>query len=89
MKSYPAVSSGLRTIGIGLMVAQLCVLATLLPLAAGVQALALIGAGAVCTGLSIFFFYLCRVMTVGTILLHKKIALGIKKHFLKKEDASC
>ena len=50
---------------------------------------ALIGAGAVCTGLSIFFFYLCRVMTVGTILLPKKIALGIKKHFLKKEDASC
>ena len=50
---------------------------------------ALIGAGAVCTGLSIFFFYLCRVMTVGTILLPKKIALGIKKHFLKKEDTSC
>ena len=50
---------------------------------------ALIGAGAVCTGLSIFFFYLCRVMTVGTILLPKKNALGIKKHFLKKEDTSC
>ena len=52
-------------------------------------ALALIGAGAVCTGLSIFCFYGCRAVSVGAVALPKKLVLGIKACFLKKEGASC
>lgn len=49
---------------------------------------ALIGAGIVCAGLSIFLFYGCKAATKGTILLTKKIVLGIKNGFIKKEEAS-
>lgn len=47
---------------------------------------ALIGAGIVCAGLSIFLFYGCKAATKGTLLLTKKIALGIKNCFIKKEE---
>lgn len=47
----------------------------------------IIGAGMVCAGLSIFLFYGCRAATKGTLLLTKKIALGIKNCFIKREEA--
>ena len=46
---------------------------------------AIIGAGIVCAGLSIFFFFACKALTKGTVSLTKKIALRIKKFFTKKE----
>lgn len=52
------------------------------------QGVATIGAGCVLAGLSIFLFYGCKVATKGTVLLTKKIGLGIKKLFIRrKEDA--
>lgn len=47
---------------------------------------ALIDVGIVCAGLSIFLFYGCKAATKGTLLLTKKIALGIKNCFIKKEE---
>ena len=49
--------------------------------------IALIGAGIVCAGLSIFAFYGCKAATKGTVALTKKIALGIKKRLAGKEGA--
>ncbi|MBQ9805888.1 MAG: DUF1700 domain-containing protein [Clostridia bacterium] len=49
--------------------------------------LALLGAGFVCAGLAIFLFFGCHATTKGILLLTKKIALGIKKCFVKKEAA--
>ncbi len=49
--------------------------------------IAMIGAGIVCAGLSIFVFYGCTAATKGTLLLTKVIALGIKNCFVKKEVA--
>lgn len=49
--------------------------------------IAVIGAGVVCAGLSIFLFFGCKAATKGTLLLTKKIALGIKNGFIKKEEA--
>ncbi len=49
--------------------------------------IAVIGAGIVCAGSSIFLFFGCRAATKGALLLTKKIALGIKKNFTKKEEA--
>ena len=48
---------------------------------------ALIGAGICCAGLSVFLFFGCKASTNGIILLTKKIALGIKRCFVKKEEA--
>lgn len=53
----------------------------------GLTGIAIIGAGIVCAGLSIFLFFGNRAATKGTFLLTKKIALGIKKCFVKKENA--
>ena len=50
--------------------------------------LALIGAGAVCAGLSIFFFIGCRAATQGAVLLTQKITLWLKNRFTKKEAAA-
>ncbi len=47
--------------------------------------LAMIGAGLVLCGLSIFMFYICRLAIKGTVYLTKKIALSIKKCFVTKE----
>ena len=49
--------------------------------------LALIGAGAVLAGLAIFMFYGCKATTKGLLWLTKKTVLGIKKGFMKKEEA--
>ena len=49
--------------------------------------IAMIGAGIVCIGLSIFLFFGCKAVTNGTLLLTKKTAQGIKKLFIKKEEA--
>ena len=53
----------------------------------GLAGMAMIGAGVFCAGLAIFLFFGCKAATKGTILLAKKIALGIKIAFVKKENA--
>ncbi len=53
----------------------------------GLTGIAMMGAGIVCAGLSIFLFYGCKAATKGILLLTKKIALGIKNQFVKKEEA--
>ena len=47
--------------------------------------MALIGAGIVCAGLSVFLFYGCKAATKGTGLLSKKIVLALKGCFIKRE----
>ena len=47
--------------------------------------LAIISAGLVFAGLSVFMLYGCRAATKGTVILTRRIALGIKKLFVKKE----
>lgn len=49
--------------------------------------IAVIGAGLVCAGLSVFLFFGCRAATKGILFLTKKLAVGIKNCFIKKEDA--
>ena len=44
-------------------------------------------AGLVLAGLSVFLFLGCLAATRGAVLLTKKIALGIKSLFVRKEDA--
>ena len=48
---------------------------------------AMLAAGIVCAGLSIFMFFGCTAATKGIIKLTKNIALGIKKCFVGKENA--
>ena len=43
-----------------------------------ISGIALIGAGLVCGGLSIFMFFGCKFATKGMVVLTKKIILGIK-----------
>ena len=47
---------------------------------------ALIGAGMLCAGLAIFSFFGCDAATKGVVTFTKKLALGVKKCFTKKED---
>ncbi len=47
----------------------------------------MLAAGFICAGLSIFMFYGCKAATTGTLLLTRKIAIRIKKCFVKKEEA--
>ena len=49
--------------------------------------IAMIGAGIVCAGLAILMFYASKAATKGTAKLAKKIAIGIKKCFMRKEEA--
>lgn len=49
--------------------------------------LAMLSAGLVCAGLSVFCFFGCKAATKGSVWLTKRIALGIKKLFIKKERA--
>ena len=51
------------------------------------QALMCIGAGLVLAGLSIFLFFGCIAASKGVVRLTKKIALGIKSLFIRKEKA--
>ena len=49
--------------------------------------IAMIGAGIVCTGLSVFMFFGCKAATKGILNLTKKLAIWIKNCFIKKEEA--
>lgn len=51
-----------------------------------VSGIALIGGGMVCAGLAIFMFFGCKAATRGAALLTKKIALGIKRCFARREE---
>ena len=53
----------------------------------GLSGIAMISAGVVCAGLSIFLFFGCRETTKGIAHLTKKLALSLKKCFVKKEAA--
>lgn len=53
----------------------------------GLTGVAMIGASIVCAGLSVFLFFGCKLATKGAAWLTKKMALGIKNCFIKKEDA--
>ena len=49
--------------------------------------LALLAAGLLCAGLSVFLFYGCRAATKGMLLLTKNMAIRIKICFIGKEAA--
>ena len=53
----------------------------------GPQGVAMIAAGIVCAGLSIFLFFGCRAATKGAVLLAQKMVLRIKKRFAGKGEA--
>ncbi|MBQ7408454.1 MAG: DUF1700 domain-containing protein [Clostridia bacterium] len=46
---------------------------------------ALCGSGFICAGLTVLIFFGCKAVTVGSVMLTKKIALSIKKSLIKKE----
>lgn len=48
---------------------------------------AVLAAGIVCMGLSIFMFFGCKAITKAIFIQTKRIAIGIKKCFIKKEEA--
>ena len=48
---------------------------------------AMLSAGLVCAGFSIFMFYCCKLVTKGILILTKKIAVWLKNCFIKKEEA--
>jgi len=51
----------------------------------GLVGMTLISAGIICAGLAIFLFFGCMAATKGIITLTKRIALSIKKRFVRKE----
>lgn len=53
----------------------------------GASGAAMLAAGMVCAGLSIFVFYGCRAATEGTLTLTRKMAIWIKNCFIRKETA--
>ena len=53
----------------------------------GISGIAVLAAGFVCAGLSIFMFYGCKAATKGILILTKKIAIWLKNCFIKKEEA--
>lgn len=53
----------------------------------GLMGLAMLSAGIICTGLSVFMFFGCKAAAKGIVLLTKKMALGIKTLFVGKETA--
>ena len=53
----------------------------------GLTGIAMIGAGIVCAGLSVFMFFVCKAATKGISNLTKKFAIWIKNCFIKKEEA--
>ena len=52
----------------------------------GLTGIAMIGAGIVCAGLSVFMFFGCKAATKGILNLTKKLAIWIKNCFIKKEE---
>lgn len=53
----------------------------------GASGIAMLAAGIICAGLSIFLFYGCKAVTKGISMLTKKMAIGIKNCFIRKEEA--
>ena len=53
----------------------------------GFMGIAMVSAGVVCAGLAILLFFGCKAATKGTLLLTRKMALGTKKCFVRKEKA--
>lgn len=53
----------------------------------GLIGIAMMGAGMVCAGLSVFTFFGCKAATKGILLTTKKFALWIKNRFVKKGGA--
>ena len=51
----------------------------------GTAGIAMLSLGMLCAGVSIFFFFGCKGITKGILILTKKIALGIKSLFIRKE----
>lgn len=51
-----------------------------------VSGMAMLAAGIVCAGLSIFMFYGCKAATKVFLVLTKKIAVAFKNCFIKKEE---
>ena len=51
----------------------------------GIAGVAILGGAAFCAGASIFWFFGCRAVTKGILLLTKKMALGLKSLFIGKE----
>ncbi len=51
------------------------------------QAAFMLGAGLVCGGLAVLFFFVCNLAAKGIIILTKKTTLGIKQIFNGKEKA--
>lgn len=49
--------------------------------------IAAIGAGIVCAGLSVFLFFGCRAATKCILRLTKRLAIRVKKCFIRKEEA--
>ena len=49
----------------------------------GVSGFAMIGAGLICAGFSIFLLFGCKAITNGTVILTRKMALGMKNCFVK------
>lgn len=52
------------------------------------QGLAFIAAALVCAGLAILLIFGCKAATKGTAVLAKKIIIGIKKCFIRKEKSN-
>ena len=53
----------------------------------GAAGMAVLSAGIVCAGLSVFMFFGCLQATKGILLLTKKFAIWVKNCFIKKEEA--
>ena len=51
----------------------------------GLAGIAMMGAGLVCAGLSVFAFFGCKALTKGTVLLTKKAAVAVKRAFIKNK----
>ncbi|MBO7217803.1 MAG: hypothetical protein J6V50_03800, partial [Clostridia bacterium] len=52
-----------------------------------VTGFAVIGAGLILAGVSIFLFFGCQYLTSGTVTLTKKCAVWLKSFFLKRRGA--
>ena len=53
----------------------------------GLTGIAVIGAGIVCAGLSVFMFCGCKAATKGILILTKKLVEWLKNRLIKKEEA--
>jgi len=49
--------------------------------------IAVLGAGMICLGLSVFVFYGCKAVSKGVLVLSRKTAICIKNCFIHKEEA--